>query len=46
MSLKLELEFRVGTWDVKCFFLYTHASKTQEFSREMNVVPINLEAWG
>jgi len=28
----------------KCFFPYTHASKTQEFNRKMNVVPINLEA--
>jgi hypothetical protein len=29
---------------VKYFFPYTHASKTQEFNRKMNVVLINLKA--
>jgi hypothetical protein len=38
MSLNLELEFEM----VKCFFFYTHASKTQEFNHKMNVV--NLKA--
>jgi hypothetical protein len=28
---------------VKCFFPYTHASKTQEFNNKMNVVGVNLE---
>jgi len=36
MSLKLELGM------VKCFFPYTHASKTQEFNHKMNVVPIKI----
>jgi hypothetical protein len=29
---------------VKCFFLYTHASKTQKFNCKMNVVLVNLKA--
>jgi hypothetical protein len=36
------LELELGT--VKCFFFYTHASKTQEFIHKMNVVLINLKA--
>jgi hypothetical protein len=40
MSLEPKLIFGM----VKCFFPYTHANKTQEFNRKMNVVPINLKA--
>jgi len=29
---------------IKYFFLYTHASKTQEFYHKMNVVLVNLKA--
>jgi hypothetical protein len=29
---------------IKYFFLYTHASKTQEFYQKMNVVLVNLKA--
>jgi hypothetical protein len=36
-SLKLELGM------VKCLFLYTHVSKTQEFNYKMNFVPINVK---
>jgi len=28
---------------VKCFFPYTHASKTQEFNHKMNVIHVNLK---
>jgi hypothetical protein len=35
--LKLELGM------VKCLFLYTHASKTQEFNHKMNVIHVNLK---
>jgi hypothetical protein len=38
MSQKLELEME------KCFFLYTHVSKTLKFNYKMNVVLVNLEA--
>jgi hypothetical protein len=41
--MSLSLKLKVGTWDDKMFFPYTHASKTQEFNHKMNVVPIYLE---
>ncbi len=40
MNLSLELELGM----VKCFFSYTHASKTQKINHKMNVVHVNLEA--
>jgi hypothetical protein len=40
--MSLELKPKVGTWDGKMPFPYTHASKTQEFNHKTNVIQVNL----
>ncbi len=39
----MNLELKVGTWDGKMIFAYTHANKTQNFDHKMNVIKIKLE---
>jgi len=41
--MKLEHEAKVGIWDGKCIFPYTHANKPQQFNCKMNVILINFE---
>ncbi len=43
MSLEPKLKPKVGTWDVKWLFTYTHTNKTQEFNHKMNVIQTNLK---
>jgi hypothetical protein len=40
----LSLKPRVGTWDGKMFFPYTHANEAQNLNSKMNVVLINVKA--
>ncbi len=39
----MNLELKVGTWDNKMIFAYTHANKTQKFDHKMNAIKINIE---
>ncbi len=41
--MKLEHEAKVGIWDGKCIFPYTHANKPQQFNCKTNVILINFE---
>jgi hypothetical protein len=43
-SYCMSLKPKVGTWDGKTFFPYTHTSQTQKSNCKMNVVSINLKA--